>query len=130
VVVGWSAGGYGRERTVCSLGTTTVTAASVAFLPREIPHTLRITSPSEVLLVCTPAGLERYFDAIGWDPSQPKPQGRAPASPQTMAPAAAESGQQILGPPLGDIDAMPAEYLKLGRHIANRGYRRPKRSCG
>jgi hypothetical protein len=25
---------------------------------------------------------------------------------------------------------MPAEYLKLGRHIANRGYCRPKRSCG
>jgi hypothetical protein len=38
--------------------------------------------------------------------------------------------EQILGPPLGDIDAMPAEYLKLGRHIANRGYCRPKRSCG
>jgi hypothetical protein len=37
--------------------------------------------------------------------------------------------EQILGPPLGDIDAMPAEYLKLGRHIANRGYCRPKRSC-
>ena len=55
---------------------------------------------------------------------------KAPASPQTMAPAAAESGQQILGPPLGDTDAMPAEYLKLGRHIANRRYRRPKRSCG
>jgi hypothetical protein len=63
--------------------------------------------------VCTPAGPERYFDAVGWDPSQPKPQGWAPPSPETIAAAAVESGQQILGPPLGDTDAMPAEYLSL-----------------
>ena len=83
----------------------------MAFLPRNVPHALRITAPSDVLIVCAPAGIERFFAAIGWDPSQSKPTGWAPASPETMAEAAKASGQRILGPPLAEHDLIPTAHL-------------------
>ena len=65
-------------------------------------------------LICIPGGLERYFRAIGWDPSRPKPDGWAPPSPEIMDAAAVESGQRILGPPLAEHSLMPAAYLDSG----------------
>jgi mannose-6-phosphate isomerase-like protein (cupin superfamily) len=82
----------------------------VAVLPRDVPHALRITAPSDLLAICTPAGIERFFEAIGRDPSQPQPEGWA-ASPEIMTAAVEDSGQRLLGPPLAEHDLMPAAYL-------------------
>jgi quercetin dioxygenase-like cupin family protein len=40
-----------------------VSAGEVAFAPREVPHTFTNlgTGPARYLIVCTPAGFERYF---------------------------------------------------------------------
>lgn len=90
-------------------------AGGATLLPRNLPHAIRITSQSaDVLIVCTPAGIERFFRTIGWDPSQPKPDGWAPTSPEGLAAAAAEHGQRILGPPLGEHDMIPAALLQTG----------------
>jgi uncharacterized RmlC-like cupin family protein len=50
-------------------------AGELAFTPRDVPHTFANLSgePARTLLVCTPAGFERYFDrmaarAAGVDP--------------------------------------------------------------
>lgn len=41
-------------------------AGELAFAPRNVPHTYANLSgaPARALLVCTPAGFERYFDRI------------------------------------------------------------------
>jgi mannose-6-phosphate isomerase-like protein (cupin superfamily) len=40
----------------------------VALLPRNVTHALRITAASDILAICTPAGIERFFEAIGPGP--------------------------------------------------------------
>jgi quercetin dioxygenase-like cupin family protein len=44
----------------------TAGAGELAFAPRNVPHTYANLSnaPARALLVCTPAGFERYFDRI------------------------------------------------------------------
>jgi quercetin dioxygenase-like cupin family protein len=84
----------------------------VAFLPRNIPHAYRFTSPTvDMLAVCTPAGVENFFRAAGWDLSQPKPDGWE-ITPATMAAAAHVAGQTILGPPLAADQMIPQAYLR------------------
>ncbi|MGH2982259.1 MAG: cupin domain-containing protein [Solirubrobacterales bacterium] len=41
-------------------------AGEVAFAPRDVPHTYanRSGASARALIVCTPAGFERYFDKI------------------------------------------------------------------
>jgi quercetin dioxygenase-like cupin family protein len=41
-------------------------AGELAFAPRGVPHTYANLSgaPAQALIVCTPAGFERYFDRI------------------------------------------------------------------
>lgn len=82
----------------------------VAFLPRHLPHAYHFTSDVDLLTLCTPAGIESFFRAAGWDVSQPKPDGWA-LTPAAMAAAAADHGQKILGPPLGPRDMIPASLL-------------------
>jgi quercetin dioxygenase-like cupin family protein len=83
----------------------------VAFLPRNIPHAYRLTSETvDMLTVCTPAGLENFFRAVGWDLSHPKPDGWE-VTPASMAPAAEATGQTILGPPLAADQMIPHAYL-------------------
>lgn len=82
----------------------------VAFLPRHVPHAYHFTSDVDLLTLCTPAGIEAFFRAAGWDVSQPKPDGWA-LTPAAMATAAAAHGQKILGPPLGPGDMIPAPSL-------------------
>ena len=83
----------------------------VAFLPRDVPHAYRITSPTaDMLAISTPAGMEEFFRAAGWDLSHPKPEGWA-ITPVVLAAAAKEHGQTVLGPPLAADDKMPAAYL-------------------
>lgn len=83
----------------------------VAFLPRRVPHTYRITSPTaDMLAVSTPAGMEGFFRTAGRALSQPKPEGWT-ITPADLAAAARTHGQTVLGPPLATNDPMPAAYL-------------------
>jgi quercetin dioxygenase-like cupin family protein len=89
-----------------------LTDGGVAFLPRNVPHAYLFTSETaDMLGLCVPAAAEDFFRAAGWDLSQPKPAGWA-ITPESMAAAAAATGQKILGPPLAADDMIPAAYLE------------------
>lgn len=77
-------------------------AGGVAFLPRDVPHTYRITSDgTRMLTLCTPAGLEGFFRQAGHDLSLPTPADWS-IGPAQLAPAAAAHGVTLLGPPRSD----------------------------
>ena len=79
-----------------------VNAGGIAFLPRNIPHAVRVTSAgARLLVVGTPAGEEELFRRAGWDLRQPVPPGWA-LSPPRIAEAGASIGHRILGPPPAD----------------------------
>jgi mannose-6-phosphate isomerase-like protein (cupin superfamily) len=88
-----------------------VGAGGLAYLPRGVPHAYRLTADCDILTLSTPAGVEQFFRDAGWDVSRPKPDGWA-LTPAVLAAAGAAAGQRILGPPLGEGDAMPASYLQ------------------
>ena len=84
---------------------------AVAFLPRNVPHAYRLTSPAvDMLVVCTPSGMEDFFRTAGWDLSRPRPEGWE-ITPASMAAAGAAAGQTILGPPLTADQMIPDAYL-------------------
>ncbi|MEV6889508.1 cupin domain-containing protein [Kribbella sp. NPDC051137] len=96
---------------------------SVAFLPRDVPHAYRITSDADLLALSTPSGLENFFRGAGHDLRTPKPEGWS-VTPQTMAKAAADNGQLILGPPLGPEDKLPTDVeaaAGLAAYVAGAG---------
>jgi quercetin dioxygenase-like cupin family protein len=72
---------------------TTARAGELAFAPRGVVHTLANLSsaPARYLLICTPAGFERYFDRIAARQAgvDPPPEGLKPY-PETI----------VVGPPL------------------------------
>ncbi|BBX08273.1 cupin domain-containing protein [Mycolicibacterium aichiense] len=71
----------------------------IVFLPRNIPHTYRITSKTaDLLMINTPAGIEGMFRHSGRDRATPRPDDFE-ISPSKMAEGAQEFGQIILGPP-------------------------------
>jgi hypothetical protein len=83
----------------------------VAFLPRNVPHAYRLTSPAvDLIVVCTPSGMEDFFRAAGWDLSRPRPDGWE-ITPAIMTAAAAATGQTTLGPPLAAAQMIPDAYL-------------------
>lgn len=83
----------------------------VLFLPRNVPHAYRLTSPTvDLLTICTPAGCEDFFRAAGWELSRPRPEGWE-ITPASLAAAAAATGQTILGPPLAADQMIPDAYL-------------------
>ena len=65
----------------------------------------------DLLTLCVPSGIERFFRAAGWDRAKPKPEDWQ-LTPETMAAAAALVGQRIIGPPLAADDEMPPAYLE------------------
>jgi quercetin dioxygenase-like cupin family protein len=73
------------------------TSGELAFAPRNVPHTFANLSGADArtLIVCTPAGFERYFDRMAAERAGVKP----PASalepyPETI----------IVGPRIGEQD--------------------------
>lgn len=71
----------------------------IVFLPRGIPHGYRITSEkADLLLMATPAGLEKMFRHAGRDLREPRPEGFE-ISMELLAEAAELSGNVVLGPP-------------------------------
>jgi len=73
----------------------------IGFLPREIPHAIRFDVASRALILSTPAGpQEGVFRSVGWDLSQPRPEGwRIP--PEALRQAAEQNGVTLIGPPHG-----------------------------
>lgn len=69
----------------------------VVFLPRDVPHAYRITSPTaDLLMINTPAGIEGMFRAVGRDMTSPRPEGfRVVPDPQI----AERYGNVVEGPP-------------------------------
>ncbi|MGW7545074.1 cupin domain-containing protein [Streptomyces sp. NPDC054770] len=71
----------------------------IVYLPRNVPHGYRITSETaDLLMICTPAGIEGMFRHAGRDLSTPRPDGFEIA-PEVLAEAADRYGQVVLGPP-------------------------------
>ena len=69
------------------------------FLPRDVPHAYRFTSPEvDLLTICTPSGMEDFFRAAGRDVREPRPEGWD-VSMGALVAAAVAGGQEILGPP-------------------------------
>jgi quercetin dioxygenase-like cupin family protein len=88
-----------------------LSAGGVAFLPRNLPHAYRLTSPAaDMLVVCTPSGMEDFFRAAGWDLSRSRPAGWE-ITPASMTAASEAVGQTILGPPLAADQMIPDAYL-------------------
>ena len=71
----------------------------IAYLPRNVPHAYRITSKkADLLMICTPAGIEGMFRYAGRDRAEPRPDGFEIA-PEKLAAAAEMYGHVIVGPP-------------------------------
>ncbi|GIJ43815.1 cupin [Virgisporangium aliadipatigenens] len=85
-----------------------LSTGGVAFLPRGVPHAYRFTSPRvDMLAMATPAGMENFFRAAGWDLTKPVPDGWA-VTREMLAEAAARNGQKLLGPPPdADLPRLP-----------------------
>jgi quercetin dioxygenase-like cupin family protein len=67
---------------------------SLAFVPRGVPHTWENVgdAPARMLVLFTPAGMERFFDRFA-DLDGP--------GPEAFLQAAAGTGMTVVGPPLG-----------------------------
>lgn len=76
-----------------------LTEGGIVFLPRNVPHGYRITShTADLLMICTPGGIEGMFRHAGRDLATPRPEGFE-ISRDIMAEAADMYGQIIVGPP-------------------------------
>jgi hypothetical protein len=77
-------------------------AGAVAFLPRQLPHALVVTSPQALYLsVHTPAGFDRFTLAVGTPATgtAPMPPDEVPPDPAALAAMASSYGIEIVGPP-------------------------------
>jgi mannose-6-phosphate isomerase-like protein (cupin superfamily) len=82
----------GEERSEAPAGT-------FVFVPRTVPHAFRNvgTTPARILVLFTPAGMERFFDAFA----------AMPAGPDAFAEAGRGAGMDVVGPPLAVSDPRP-----------------------
>ncbi len=79
----------------------------VAVLPKGVPHTYFVTSPTAAILeVIAPGGLEQAFREAGWDLRSPPPDNWT-CMPEAVATAMAKVGCTILGPPPSSAEANP-----------------------
>jgi len=82
--------------------TLRATNGSVIYVPRDVLHTFKNvgTTPSRMLVLVTPAGLERFFEEAGepaTDPSSPPPFGQVEI--EKLLAVAPKYGQEIPPPP-------------------------------
>ena len=76
-----------------------VGTGGAVFLPRDVPHAYRFTSDEvDLLTICTPSGMERFFRGAGRPVSEPRPDGWE-VTMEALAAAGMAGGQEILGPP-------------------------------
>jgi quercetin dioxygenase-like cupin family protein len=78
---------------------TSLGEGGIVFLPRNIPHSYRITSErADLLMITTPGGIEGMFRHAGRDLRTPRPEGFQ--IPKELLTEASELyGGVILGPP-------------------------------
>jgi quercetin dioxygenase-like cupin family protein len=71
----------------------------IVYLPKNVPHGYRITSDAaDLLMICTPGGIEGMFRHAGRDLATPRPEDfQIPLD--RLAEAADLYGQIIVGPP-------------------------------
>jgi quercetin dioxygenase-like cupin family protein len=64
----------GEVRFVADHATTIATAGMTVFAPRGVPHSYEVvgTKPARLLLLLTPAGLERMFEELARLPKEPR----------------------------------------------------------
>ncbi|AKJ08536.1 cupin [Streptomyces incarnatus] len=71
----------------------------IVYLPRNLPHSYRITSErADLLLMTTPGGIEEMFRHAGRDITTPRPEGFE-ITKERLTEAAALRGNVLLGPP-------------------------------
>ncbi|MFD4523227.1 cupin domain-containing protein, partial [Streptomyces sp. NPDC058470] len=94
-----SAGGFGSALVWSDGQEMELSEGGIVFLPKNVPHGYRITSDTaDLLMICTPAGIEGMFRHAGRDLATPRPDGFR-ISPDLLAEAADAYGQVIVGPP-------------------------------
>lgn len=73
---------------------------SFMFIPRGTPHCFRNTGtePAHLLVVFTPSGMERFFEAMAQLPP-------GPPSVEAFREAGYGAWMEVVGPPLAQIDA-------------------------
>ena len=86
----------------------TATAGSFVWMPREVPHTFRVDSPSaRMLTICVPGGFDEFFSAIGRPAEEltlpPPPE--APPDQEVMVAHAHAYGVEFVGPPMTGVPA-------------------------
>jgi mannose-6-phosphate isomerase-like protein (cupin superfamily) len=75
---------------------------SFMFIPRGTPHCLQNISdsiPAKVLVMFTPAGMERFFDGIGELPP-------GPIDPDVYGAIAHGAWMKVVGPPVAESDPL------------------------
>ncbi|MGH2869183.1 MAG: cupin domain-containing protein [Solirubrobacteraceae bacterium] len=75
---------------------------SFMFIPRGTPHCLQNISdsiPAKVLVMFTPAGMERFFDGIGELPA-------GPVDPDVYGAIAHSAWMKVVGPPVAESDPL------------------------
>lgn len=90
----------------------TAAAGDTVFLARGVPHTYCAIADAELITICNPSGMERFFERAGWDLAQGAPPEDWAVTPAALQDAAAAGGQVVLGPPLAPGDEMPAHALQ------------------
>jgi hypothetical protein len=75
-------------------------AGAAAFLPRQLPHAIVVTSPqARYLTFHTPAGFDAFTKAMGTPAvSESPPVGETPPDLAELTRVAAQYGIEILGP--------------------------------
>ncbi len=72
-------------------------AGSFVFVPRGTPHCFQNSAeaPARILVMFTPAGMERFFDAFA---------ALAKPDPEAFGSIGGPRGMEVIGPPLGQSD--------------------------
>jgi mannose-6-phosphate isomerase-like protein (cupin superfamily) len=96
----------GRLALRCGEDAFVARAGDYVVLPRGVPHTLRVVSEEDAVMLHThgdPSFLN-FIRAVGVPASQPRPK-LDPSDIPAMNQIAAETGQPVLGPPMSAEDA-------------------------
>jgi quercetin dioxygenase-like cupin family protein len=92
-------------------------AGSFAFIPRGVPHCWQNvgSTPSLMLAVIAPSGLERFFERYAELPE-------ADRSPESFRALGQEAGMTVIGPPLAHSHPMPEQRASDTGQPKPRGY--------
>ena len=101
----------------------TATAGSFVWMPREVPHTFRVDSPSARMLtnLCA-GGFDEFFSAIGRPAEEltlpPPPE--APPDQEVMVAHAHAYGVEFVGPPMTGVPAGEGRVARYRSRASSR----------